>query len=101
MSKIRLDLDALSVESFTTETGLAQAGTVRGHSPIDQTFYSDVTGCDQDTCARNCSGNTTCYASCDGVQTCGGSCNGTCQASACYACDESQVSSCRWVECTR
>lgn len=102
MSKIRLDLDALSVESFSTDAAPASSGTVHGHSPIEQTFVSDVTGCDQDTCARYCSGNTTCYASCDGscAQTCGGSCGGTCaQASACYPCGQSDLGSCFWQDC--
>ena len=101
MTKIRLDLDTLCVESFSTDASPAHGGTVQAHSPIDY-GYTDVTGCGQETCAAYCSGGHTCYASCEGscLQTCGGSCNGTCaQASACYPCGQSDLGSCFWQDC--
>jgi hypothetical protein len=72
--KLKLDLDALQVESFdTTVADHRHEGTVFGQ------------GC---TCYTNCTcpGCPTCDASCGG--TCAASCNGTCDASCNGTCGE-------------
>jgi len=83
MSKLRLDLDEIQVESFTTHAGPARGGTVAAHERI--TF-----GCPPATQAL------TCPASCDGTclncpapsanGTCDVSCNGTCWDLTCETC---------------
>jgi hypothetical protein len=45
MSKIRLDLDALDVQSFTTEEGKKERGTVLGHLCSDSTCNQDICTC--------------------------------------------------------
>lgn len=74
--KLKLDLDALQVESFdTTSAGNRHDGTVFGQGC---TCYTQCTcpGCP--TCDASCNGTCggTCEASCNG--TCDASCNGTC-----------------------
>jgi hypothetical protein len=80
MNKLRLDLEDLSVESFSTtpEAG-KEEGTVFGQ---------------QCTCYTNCTcpGCPTCDASCNG--TCGGTCGGTCDASCNGTCDASCNGTC-------
>lgn len=92
MKKMRLDLDALSVESFGTTASHGEArGTVHGHLPIETqgrecdsldvcTYWycggTDVSDCG--TCATNCG---TCYDA-----TCGATYCGTCDA-CCNCCD--------------
>ena len=81
MKKMKLNLDALGVESFDTSGADAKRGTVFG---------------EQCTCYTNCTcpGCPTCYASCNGTcggtcgeNTCAASCNGTCGAATCdYTC---------------
>jgi hypothetical protein len=68
-SKLTLNLDDLSVDSFDTSTTRNAKGTVFG---------------EQCTCptACTCPGCPTCYASCNG--TCGDTCAGTCA----YTCDD-------------
>lgn len=70
-SKLTLNLDDLSVDSFDTTVTEKQKGTVFGEQC---TCYTQCTcpGCP--TCDASCNG--TCYASCNG--TCDVSCNGTC-----------------------
>ena len=62
-TKLKLNLDQLSVDSFDTTRAEAKTGTVFG---------------EQCTCYTNCTcpGCPTCDASCNG--TCDASCNGTC-----------------------
>jgi hypothetical protein len=66
-TKLRLNLDQLTVDSFTTEHTRRQSGTVHGQ---------------QCTCptACTCPGCPTCDASCNGTcgDTCAASCYGTC-----------------------
>jgi hypothetical protein len=40
MRKLRLDLEALQIESFTTETGSAGQGTVKGQSYFEPSHYT-------------------------------------------------------------
>lgn len=108
MQKLKLNLEALSVESFdTTGAEAEQRGTVKGHIPpwtegrecesIDVctnwdcgTAYSDCGGCgtaasDCGTCATNCG---SCYDA-----TCGATYCGTC-ATDCGTCDPYCCCSC-------
>ncbi|HEX8906452.1 MAG TPA: hypothetical protein VF771_16500 [Longimicrobiaceae bacterium] len=64
-AKLKLNLDHLAVDSFTTQAVMRPSGTVRAQ---------------QCTCytACTCPGCPTCDASCNG--TCDVSCNGTCDA---------------------
>lgn len=75
MKKIRLDLDALRVESFATAEAPRRGGTVHGHAP---SYFPEpcaptdrVTDCNDVTCAWSCNGYTceptaanTCAATC-------------------------------------
>ncbi|HEU0052402.1 MAG TPA: hypothetical protein VFQ39_04460 [Longimicrobium sp.] len=63
--KIRLDLDALSVDSFETEAAFAARGTVRANACSDSTCFQilcDVTngGIDNGTCDLSCGGSDPC-----------------------------------------
>ena len=75
-TKLKLNLEDLSVDSFDTTRSERPKGTVFGEQC---TCYTNCTcpGCP--TCDASCNG--TCDASCNG--TCDASCNGTCDAS-CY-----------------
>ena len=77
MKKLKLHLEDLLIDSFTTTPAEKPKGTVFGEQC---TCYTQCTcpGCP--TCDASCNG--TCNASCNG--TCDASCNGTCGAS-CYA----------------
>jgi hypothetical protein len=81
-TKLKLDLDDLTVDSFDTSRPAPKSGTVFG---------------EQCTCYTNCTcpGCPTCDASCNG--TCGGtceaSCNGTCAGGTCGASCDSCVES--------
>ncbi len=73
MKKLRLDLDAIRVESFdTTAPKAAAAGTVRGHSGYESCWGVTCSV----TCAGTCYGQYTCEAyntcahTCDLVNTC-------------------------------
>lgn len=101
MSKLRLDLDALQVESFDTRPGASRPrGTVQGHGrDTDLAACGDATfpvSCWDDSCAGSCASCDgscvagTCAASCNG--TCAVSCNGTCLASCGGTCDATCVS---------
>ncbi|HVH11786.1 MAG TPA: hypothetical protein VM759_01980 [Longimicrobium sp.] len=84
MRKLRLDLDAVQVESFVTDAAAGGRGTVDARQRI--TF-----GCpppSQNTCAGTCScgcgtGALTCDWTCG--STCAASCNGTCGDPTCAA----------------
>ena len=81
--KIKLDLDALSVESFATSVAEARRGTVHGH--ISETTC-DLRACDCGTSAGAYCTDISCVT-CD--ETCGYSCNGTCHENTCATCNES------------
>lgn len=87
MKKIRLDLDRLSVESFSTaHEGGEEKGTVRGLQsyPIACFPPSDSVDPAIDSCAyATCAGNT-CWESCNGTCNCGGSAGCPPQESAGY-----------------
>jgi hypothetical protein len=72
MRKLRLQLEDLRIDSFTTTGSQKEKGTVFGEQCTCQT-------------ACTCPGCPTCDASCNGTcgATCEASCNGTCDA----ACD--------------
>jgi hypothetical protein len=78
-TKLKLNLDQLSVDSFDTTKPEAKTGTVFGEQC---TCYTNCTcpGCY--TCDASCNGTcgATCDASCNGTcgATCDASCNGTC-----------------------
>lgn len=97
MKKLRLELDALRVESFDTAGGAGGRGTVQGHNvtygeswdwpcePVDSDYTADPAQCQTQayTCAASCNG--TCH-SCNGTchscyATCYGSCQRTCDNS--------------------
>jgi hypothetical protein len=65
--KVKLDLDRLEVESFSTDgDGAGRRGTVRGNSGT--TAASDGSNCMDITCFYGCWNDPTADASC----TCGG-----------------------------
>jgi hypothetical protein len=79
-SKLKLDLDQLTVDSFDTSATDKPRGTVFGEQ------CTCWTACGQNTCP----GCPTCDASCNGTcaGTCAASCNGTCNCpSYDYTCD--------------
>ena len=81
-SKLKLNLDELTVDSFNTETSERPKGTVFGEQC---TCYTQCT----------CPGCPTCDASCNG--TCNGTCGeNTCQASCYGTCDYSCGDSCNY-----
>ena len=81
MKKMKLNLEALAIESFDTTHPPAKRGTVFG---------------DQCTCPTNCTcpGCPTCDGTCP--QTCGDSCNGTCGGQ--WTCDPT-CDSCYFTGC--
>jgi hypothetical protein len=81
-SKLKLNLDELSVESFDTTRTEQKKGTVFGEQCTCWTACGQNTcpGCP--TCDNTCAG--TCAFTCDDAScagTCDASCNGTCEAS--------------------
>jgi len=58
MNKMKLDLDALQIESFDTSEAREERGTVRGHDATE-----DLTFC-QESCAGTCA--THCWGLCNG-----------------------------------
>lgn len=85
MERLKLDLDALEVQSFeTTASGEGRRGTVHGQMvPVDTDAYAfQASGCND--CG---SGSGSATATCAGYYTCDASCNGTCDASCGGTCD--------------
>jgi hypothetical protein len=86
MHKLKLTLEDLQIDSFTTTSVKKEKGTVYGEQCTCQT-------------ACTCPGCPTCDASCNG--TCGATCNGTCGASCgCatwdYSCESCQLTCGNW-----
>src|SRR3712207_2363061 len=86
MNKLRLELEDLQIDSFSTTPVKKEKGTVYGEQCTCPTACT-CPGCP--TCDASCNG--TCDASCNG--TCDASCNGTCGDScgcgtwdSCYSC---------------
>jgi hypothetical protein len=93
MRKLRLDLDALDVESFTTDLASSAAGTVQGLLSVYCTPECDTVNqtCNYASCGGpTCYGNgDTCFNSCGdcGSYYCeGGSAGFSCVASCAYTC---------------
>jgi hypothetical protein len=63
MRKLRLKLEALQVESFTTDADSSGRGTVRGHSGPLTTLTQDPTYC-QGMCGPAETAEATCPVSC-------------------------------------
>jgi hypothetical protein len=104
-TKLKLNLEQLSVDSFDTTRPAAKAGTVFGEQC---TCYTNCTcpGCP--TCDASCNGtcdalcDVTWDASCDTscMDTCRGSCGGSCNT--CYhqhTCDRECEYSVQWTNC--
>jgi hypothetical protein len=72
MKKVKLDLDAIQVDTFEVTQTPSGRGTVQGH------VCCACCGCDPCccTCCDTCA--ATCAASCQSCQTCLDSCWGTC-----------------------
>jgi hypothetical protein len=89
MKKLKLKLEDLRIDSFTTTTTEKKKGTVFGEQCTCWTQCGQNTcpGCP--TCDASCNG--TCGASCNGTcgATCAGSCYGTCDWSCDYTCGDS------------
>ena len=84
-SKLKLNLDQLTVDSFDTSAPKAEKGTVFG---------------EQCTCYTNCTcpGCPTCDASCNG--TCGGTCGDNTCAESCYgSCETCGGDTCDYYVC--
>lgn len=99
MRKMKLELEALEVESFTTGSGNG-VGTVRGHDSTDQTYcgcqteqtgdYCVATDADgtkvimcQPTVAGTCHGPTCDYGTCNDPTCKGDTCGSTCEHTFC------------------
>lgn len=74
MNKLRLHLEDISVESFSTLPASVRLGTVDGHQMSQTTCQQIICDCGGETNNATCPG--TCAHSCNG--TCEASCNGTC-----------------------
>jgi hypothetical protein len=82
MKKIRLNLDALSVESFDTTAAEAKArGTVHGNAESFQVYCSDGSTCYESACGS-------CVSQCGSCNdaTCGETYCGSCDACSCCCC---------------
>ncbi|HEX8903530.1 MAG TPA: hypothetical protein VF771_01670 [Longimicrobiaceae bacterium] len=76
MEKVRLTLDDLEVQSFTTTGGdRTRRGTVRGHDECTDPIYCPTADPAWDTCWDSCADTNCCGGS-------GGSCDGSCD---CYS----------------
>lgn len=75
MKKLRLELDELHVESFVTDRGEVERGTVEGHASLRCSGGGTT-----------CNGDNTCVDgyTCGAAGTCYLSCNGTCPAPCTY-----------------
>lgn len=95
MNKLKLDLEELGVESFDTQGGVKERGTVVGEQQCScvGTCYWQAT-CAA-TCAYTCDDQT-----CPACPTCAASCNGTCEGNTCWdSCGASCWDSCRPRDC--
>jgi hypothetical protein len=80
MEKVRLSLDELRVQSFTTTGGPAEnRGTVRGHDSATDPVNCPTADPAWDTCWESCWGSCgSCHQSCDGSCDCwSGACGGS------------------------
>jgi hypothetical protein len=73
MRKLKLDIDALTVESFASSEAHDRRGTVAGHQTELATCFMTCDSCDPAACGGVCSdADQTCLAwhTCGGAQTC-------------------------------
>ncbi|HEU0012185.1 MAG TPA: hypothetical protein VFQ45_00805 [Longimicrobium sp.] len=83
MQKVKLDLDALEVESFETAPESVERGTIYGHATLVCTDQFSCTTCDIDdsnvswgyvscgaTCGGDCGPQTYAMHSCEAWQSC-------------------------------
>jgi hypothetical protein len=84
MKKIRLDLNMLSVETFSTTGGAGARGTVNGHAPE----YTQGWDCESiDWCDTPACPATAATVECGGCDTEWDSCNApSCRATICDTC---------------
>ena len=102
MSKLRLDMESLKVESFTADPGPGKSGTVHGRDATGmQTCYLQTCnfadtcyGCSGDFCTGFCTGfGTGCYTddplhyACTGQDPCTGAAACTFNTGNCYTVD--------------
>jgi hypothetical protein len=66
MKKIKLDVDALRVDSFATSAPAASVGTVQGHMPPPTLWTCPEAGCEPDTTTSGTGGGDTVDVSCGG-----------------------------------
>ena len=67
MAKIKLEIDALRVESFDTAPSAAGHGTVRGHQEVEPGDAAAALPTDWKTCqGGDCTPRTICHNSCLG-----------------------------------
>ncbi len=79
MRKLRLEIDALNVESFETDRGRGpKPGTVRGN--IYSGYEIETPCCPTGGLQYTCAGQNTC------ANTCAASCNGSCNDWTCGTC---------------
>ena len=65
MAKIKLEIDALRVESFDTELPVGGHGTVRGHQEVEPGDAAAALPTDWKTCqGGDCTARTLCLYSC-------------------------------------
>ena len=70
MRKIKLDIDALEVDSFETKPAAVERGTVRGHATqYGSCQGSCVASCGGPTCESPCQVEPTFYLTC--MESCG------------------------------
>lgn len=82
MNKLRLQLEDIAVESFSTQEAGARRGTVAANATTGNQIICDCpTNGFEQTC-RTCSCEGTCDGTCVGCATSEQSCNGTCDS--CY-----------------
>jgi hypothetical protein len=87
MRKLKLDLEHLAVESFTTATGDVPWGTVRAASDeqVEELAGGEEVGLvSWFTCQTDCNQNT-----------CGGTCSRTCATCSDPTCDSCYITRCR------
>jgi hypothetical protein len=91
MNKLKLKLEDLQIDSFSTTPVKKEKGTVYGEQCTCPTACT-CPGCP--TCDASCNG--TCAASCNG--TCDASCDGTCGDTVDLSCGDSCNGACPYTE---
>jgi hypothetical protein len=93
MKKLRMELDALKVDSFETQTAAGSGTVVAAGVLIGDAVAQTYPNCSEiDACpsAWNCTVNGTCYdATCAQVNTCAKTCAATCPNTCAVTCQAS------------